>query len=281
MTCGIYEIKNETTGEFYIGQSKNIEKRWEAHKSNPAEHLISIINSYKNKTEQVKFRILEEINSEEFNKEELKFVLCCCEKEYLDSFGGITDENNLNIQPIHIPPVSPSILDKKKKNKLPGVINEKHFQKGIERYFRSKERCVVYSKDNKLKYQKQTIKKYNRKNHRPQYQINFGVNCVFDEGEHIVTISEDYFNELMELNTNLKLLQSENNSLKDKTSRDNDVFDELITKQQANDLLELLKIVNKSRDMEFKYLIKNTKIMFILTLFLIFVIILLNLLGVI
>ena len=31
-TSGIYKITNDRTGETYIGQSKNIEKRWEQHK---------------------------------------------------------------------------------------------------------------------------------------------------------------------------------------------------------------------------------------------------------
>ena len=31
MTCGIYKIENKESGKVYIGSSKNIEKRWEAH----------------------------------------------------------------------------------------------------------------------------------------------------------------------------------------------------------------------------------------------------------
>ena len=31
MTCGIYKIENKENGKVYIGSSKNIEKRWEAH----------------------------------------------------------------------------------------------------------------------------------------------------------------------------------------------------------------------------------------------------------
>ena len=31
MTCGIYTIKNIINGKFYLGSSKNIEKRWNRH----------------------------------------------------------------------------------------------------------------------------------------------------------------------------------------------------------------------------------------------------------
>ncbi|PZO39817.1 MAG: hypothetical protein DCF19_13060 [Pseudanabaena frigida] len=33
MTCGIYQIVNQVNGKSYIGQSRNIEKRWRKHKS--------------------------------------------------------------------------------------------------------------------------------------------------------------------------------------------------------------------------------------------------------
>ena len=32
MTCGIYQIVNQVNGKSYIGQSRNIEKRWRQHK---------------------------------------------------------------------------------------------------------------------------------------------------------------------------------------------------------------------------------------------------------
>ena len=32
MTCGVYKITNTVTGEFYVGQSPDIEKRWSNHR---------------------------------------------------------------------------------------------------------------------------------------------------------------------------------------------------------------------------------------------------------
>ena len=37
MTSGVYRITNNITGDFYIGSSKNIEKRWSNHRS-PSSH---------------------------------------------------------------------------------------------------------------------------------------------------------------------------------------------------------------------------------------------------
>ena len=37
MTSGVYKITNNITGDFYIGSSKNIEKRWSKHRS-PSVH---------------------------------------------------------------------------------------------------------------------------------------------------------------------------------------------------------------------------------------------------
>lgn len=52
MQCGIYKILNKNNGKFYIGSSKNIEKRWKRHKirlSNnyhPNQHLQASWNKY-------------------------------------------------------------------------------------------------------------------------------------------------------------------------------------------------------------------------------------------
>ena len=37
MTSGVYKITNNITGDFYIGSSKNIEKRWASHRSPAAQ----------------------------------------------------------------------------------------------------------------------------------------------------------------------------------------------------------------------------------------------------
>jgi group I intron endonuclease len=47
MTCGIYQIQNRLDGRRYIGQSVNIERRWEKHKKgNTNPHLCAAIKKY-------------------------------------------------------------------------------------------------------------------------------------------------------------------------------------------------------------------------------------------
>lgn len=73
MTCGIYSITNKINGKIYIGQSVNIRKRWNIHKSllnrdiHPNEHLQSSWNKY---------------GADNFDFKLIK----CCKSRYLDRF---------------------------------------------------------------------------------------------------------------------------------------------------------------------------------------------------
>lgn len=113
MTCGIYKIENKQTGECYIGQSVNIEQRWQAHKNtnfDTSEKMLPLMKLAKQNPDAVDWSIIHEIPSEVFFKDELKFVLSVYEKYEVDLHGGIQSDNLLNIQPISIPAVPPSIL---------------------------------------------------------------------------------------------------------------------------------------------------------------------------
>ena len=52
MTIGIYSITNRATGDWYVGQSRNIEKRWRKHRNalnrgnHPVPRLQSAWNTY-------------------------------------------------------------------------------------------------------------------------------------------------------------------------------------------------------------------------------------------
>lgn len=41
MTIGIYAVVNKTTGKYYIGKSKNIERRWISHRCNMKQEICS------------------------------------------------------------------------------------------------------------------------------------------------------------------------------------------------------------------------------------------------
>ena len=46
-TAGVYKITNNITGDFYIGSSQNIEKRWVAHKSSSVHKRYPNVKLYK------------------------------------------------------------------------------------------------------------------------------------------------------------------------------------------------------------------------------------------
>lgn len=74
MTCGIYSITNKDTGKIYIGQSKNIEKRFQEHcqKSKKNSYIDRSINKYG--PDAFQFEIIHECEEDKLLEEEWKFV---------------------------------------------------------------------------------------------------------------------------------------------------------------------------------------------------------------
>jgi len=40
MTCGIYKIENNINHKIYVGQSRNIERRWQKHKAANEDYAL-------------------------------------------------------------------------------------------------------------------------------------------------------------------------------------------------------------------------------------------------
>lgn len=86
MTCGIYQIVNNINGKGYIGQSRNIEKRWLAHKESKEDYpLYKAFRKYG--VENFTFQILEECSTEDLNEKE-KFYIKTEHSEYNQTEGG-------------------------------------------------------------------------------------------------------------------------------------------------------------------------------------------------
>lgn len=86
MTCGIYQIINNINGKGYIGQSRNIEKRWLAHKESKEDYpLYKAFRKYG--VENFTFQILEECSIEDLNEKE-KFYIKTEHSEYNQTEGG-------------------------------------------------------------------------------------------------------------------------------------------------------------------------------------------------
>ena len=95
MTCGIYSIKNKITGQLYIGQSVNIERRWKEHitKKKDKSYIDRAINKYGK--DNFIFSIIEEVEKEKLNDREFfwlnKYKTYTNIKHYNLTKGGDTN----------------------------------------------------------------------------------------------------------------------------------------------------------------------------------------------
>ena len=75
---GVYKITNTVTGDFYIGSSKNIKKRWALHKIPSTWKICPNNPLYKDMqkygVDKFDFQILEEVEVEHLKETEQKFI---------------------------------------------------------------------------------------------------------------------------------------------------------------------------------------------------------------
>ena len=75
---GIYKIINTVTGDFYIGSSKNVNRRWACHKClstwNECPNNPMYIDMQKYGLDNFSFQILEEVEIESLKETEQKFI---------------------------------------------------------------------------------------------------------------------------------------------------------------------------------------------------------------
>lgn len=75
---GVYKITNTVTGDFYIGSSKDIKRRWSSHKwpsiwkKNP--NSLMYLDFQKYGLNKFDFQILAEVESEQLKETEQKFI---------------------------------------------------------------------------------------------------------------------------------------------------------------------------------------------------------------
>ena len=76
--CGIYKITNTITGDFYIGSSKDIKRRWESHKwkSTWKQHSNNpmYLDMIKYGLDKFAFEILAEVEEEKLKEKEQEFI---------------------------------------------------------------------------------------------------------------------------------------------------------------------------------------------------------------
>jgi group I intron endonuclease len=93
MTCGIYLIENKKTGQKYIGQSYNIERRWREHlrcKDRKRSYIDNAIHKHGN--EKFTLSIICELEKDDDLLNEM-------EKYYIWKFNTYEDKNHYNLTP--------------------------------------------------------------------------------------------------------------------------------------------------------------------------------------
>lgn len=119
--CGIYSITNKKTGQKYIGQSKDITRRFWQHKNQgqSASYIDRAIK--KHGAKNFEFEILEECKPSELN------VL---EAEYIKKYNAFEDANHYNLTSGGD---SKYTTSKKTRNKIARKQFERHNGKGTKR----------------------------------------------------------------------------------------------------------------------------------------------------
>lgn len=94
MTCGIYMIKNKNTGQIYIGQSNNIERRWRDHYSHPVKKTQYFSNAiHKYGPDAFEYYILYSCSQYDID------LLNELEKYYIWKYDTYTNKKHYNMTP--------------------------------------------------------------------------------------------------------------------------------------------------------------------------------------
>ena len=141
---GIYKITNTITGDFYIGSSKDIKRRWESHKCPSAWNEQPNNPMYLDMQEYGKdkfvFEVLEVVEPEELKEAEQKFI------ENLQPTYNRCNAKGLNVE------------RRKEYNKE----YNKEYQKEYQKSDKYKDYQKEYKKtDKSKKHQKEFYKEYN------------------------------------------------------------------------------------------------------------------------
>lgn len=130
---GIYSVVNKINNKIYIGQSIDIERRWEQHKYGKG-NLILRNSIKKNGIENFEFNILETIDVLDKTKLEIITELTQLEQKWFDLEKPFLKENAYNIQKTSKPNLTPN-RDKHYGEKISKIkIDNNHTGKPLIQY---------------------------------------------------------------------------------------------------------------------------------------------------
>lgn len=143
---GIYKITNKTNNKVYIGESLNIERRWEEHiedLNNNKHHSYKLQNDWNTYgQDNFKFEIVKEINT---STAVIHYILIVLEHKYMKEFNSITNgynvENTLKEMLDGKKAILGNKINKMNINILKNVINNMNKNNGV--YISQKEQLYT------------------------------------------------------------------------------------------------------------------------------------------
>ena len=151
---GVYKITNTVTGDFYIGSSNNVKRRWAQHKcpsylnKHPNNQMYKDMRKYG--IDSFDFQILEELEPDKLKKSEQKFI------EMLKPIYNNYNANGLNIEK-----------------------RKKYYQQYRERYNEKRKEYYQQNSKKQKEYYQQNSKK------RKEYQNKYNNQPCFYNNETI------------------------------------------------------------------------------------------------
>ena len=176
MTCGIYNIQNENTGDSYVGLSIKIEERWKKHKialrhnKHVNDHLQNAWNKYGENI--FSFLILEECEPDMLSKKEIEW-------------GQILEQKGKKLyNKIPLGNIPPSQLGTKAPGRNKGLLVgdknyffDKHFYKNENSFYMKTHSIQTRQKLSEIqkgkKHSKKTLEKF--KTRDTSQKINFEI----------------------------------------------------------------------------------------------------------
>ena len=150
---GVYKIENTVTGDFYVGSSKNVKRRWAYHKcpsywkKYPNNPMYYDMQKYG--VDKFDFQILEEVEIDRLKETEQQFI------EILKPTYNKCNANGINIEKY-----KEYMKEYRKSDKY------KEYQKDYSKSDKRKEYKKEYRKSDKYKeYQKGYQKEYQKEYH--------------------------------------------------------------------------------------------------------------------
>lgn len=177
MTCGIYMIKNKKTGQIYIGQSINIERRWNFHYNNKKSYIDRAINKYG--IDNFIFKIIEELPKD-------SLLLNEREEYWINYYDSYNNKQHYNLTPggdfcpMKIPEIAQKMCGKN--NPSYGGLSIEHRQK-ISNSMSGKKNPMYgvrrYGKDNPM----YGVHRYGKDNPNTKYTIWDNLCCYYGKSK--------------------------------------------------------------------------------------------------